>query len=98
MSFKQFSDNLPRYRCIKCVSAGKITLLLTHVDGTLDVELIGNDEKIHKIRMSADWNHKHAPELHGYMVFYDDGYTSYSPAEAFEKGYVPLSENEGSEI
>ena len=98
MSFKQFADQLPRYRCIKCVSAGKITLLLTHVDGTLDVEVADDAGKIHKIRMSPDWNHKHSPELHGYLVFYDDGYTSYSPAEAFEKGCVLITEDEGSKI
>jgi len=98
MSFKTFADQLPRYRSIKCLSAAEITFLLTHVDGTLDVELTDTDGKIHKIRMDPNWNHKHDPQLHGYMVFYDDGYISFSPKKAFEEGNVLLTENEGSDI
>jgi len=33
---------------------------------------------------------KHQPKVGGYYVRYKDGYESYSPAEAFEEGYVPL--------
>jgi hypothetical protein len=33
---------------------------------------------------------KHSPEAGGYYVQYKDGYTSFSPAEAFEEGYTRL--------
>lgn len=31
---------------------------------------------------------KHNPKVGGYYVVYDDGYKSWSPAEAFEAGYT----------
>ena len=97
MKFEGLNTKMPRYRCHKCVSAAKITTLLIHVDGVLDLEMVDPEGNIIKCRMSADWNHKHSPDKGGYLVLYDDGYTSYSPAEAFEKGYTLLTENEGSE-
>lgn len=51
--------------------------------------------------LPREWLHKHAPEHDqhgpcsgslegGYLVRYSDGYTSWSPAEAFEAGYTAL--------
>ena len=34
---------------------------------------------------------KHAPQKGGYFVRYKDGYTSWSPAEAFEEGYTRVN-------
>ena len=31
---------------------------------------------------------KHAPQVGGYYVLYEDGYASFSPAQPFEAGYV----------
>ena len=98
MQYAELKHQLPRYRCHKCVSAAKITHLLTHVDGMLDLTVIDDNGKEGKLRMSADWNHKHSPDLGGYLVMYDNGYSSYSPAEVFEAGYTLLTENEGSDI
>jgi bacterioferritin-associated ferredoxin len=33
---------------------------------------------------------KHKPQVGGYIVIYDDGYTSFSPAKAFEEGYTRI--------
>lgn len=33
---------------------------------------------------------KHKPEVGGYFVMYEDGYTSFSPAKAFEEGYTKV--------
>lgn len=33
---------------------------------------------------------KHAPKVGGYLVFYADGYRSFSPAKAFEDGYTRI--------
>ena len=30
----------------------------------------------------------------GYIVIYDDNYTSWSPKEAFENGYIKVEEND----
>lgn len=79
---------LPKYQCIKTVQAARIHTLLIHVDGVVDMELRGPNDETYKLRMDADWNHKHSPDKGGYVVVYADGYTSYSPAEAFENGYV----------
>lgn len=37
------------------------------------------------------WFSRHEPKAGGYFVVYDDGYESYSPAEAFEGGYTLIS-------
>ena len=42
------------------------------------------------IEMDVNFFTKHNPETGGYLVMYDDGYMSYSPAEPFEKGYSLL--------
>jgi hypothetical protein len=39
------------------------------------------------IGVSPDYIRKHNPQPGGYFVVYDDGYQSFSPAEAFEEGY-----------
>jgi hypothetical protein len=33
---------------------------------------------------------KHNPQIGGYYVVYDDGYKSWSPAQAFEQGYTRI--------
>jgi len=37
--------------------------------------------------VEASYLRKHNPEVGGYYVRYEDGYESYSPADAFEGGY-----------
>lgn len=37
------------------------------------------------------WLERHAPTIGGYFVRYEDGYTSFSPADAFEKGYTEVA-------
>lgn len=54
--------------------------------------------------VDAAWITKHLPEgaLHpaalvgGYFVRYKDGYTSWSPASAFEEGYTELKHDNAS--
>lgn len=40
------------------------------------------------IAVSVTFINKHDPHIGGYLVFYKDGYRSFSPAEAFEAGYT----------
>lgn len=44
-----------------------------------------------RVRVAFDWLAKHAPKVGGYFVRYPDGYTSWSPAAAFEQGYTKVS-------
>jgi len=41
-----------------------------------------------RFKVGADYVSKHDPKAGGYYVVYDDGYKSWSPAEAFESGYT----------
>ena len=78
-------NGLPRYRCHKEVRAVKIHRIDTHLD-TVDAVVVPEDG-FAPIPVSARFLWKHEPEAGGYLVLYDDGYVSYSPAEPFEKGY-----------
>jgi len=40
--------------------------------------------------VTLEWLQKHEPRPGGYFVRYKDGYESYSPAEAFESGYIRI--------
>ncbi|MES2319994.1 MAG: hypothetical protein V4631_21140 [Pseudomonadota bacterium] len=41
--------------------------------------------------VSHQWNVKHHPHAGGYFVVYEDGYSSFSPAPAFEAGYTEIA-------
>ena len=47
--------------------------------------------------MSEEWLAKHSPVAPGYYVVYEDGYSSFSPVEAFEKGYSKSHAYRGEE-
>jgi hypothetical protein len=82
------SVQLQRYRSHKVVNAAKIAGVsqyrntgeggLTFVDGQ-------------QLMVSPTYMAKHAPQPGGYFVVYEDGYESWSPAEAFEAGYTALA-------
>lgn len=74
---------LPRYRCHKIVRAAKITAIERDAVTILTFGDISACKQV-----SYDFDQKHQPEVGGYYVVYDDGYTSYSPAKAFEEGYT----------
>lgn len=92
----QCMRELPRYRCHKDVWALQIK------DVTYDQPPHGTDprgnatitpveEGYAPITMDEKWASKVRPQPGGYLVIYKDGYTSYSPAEAFEDGYTRIS-------
>lgn len=76
--------SLPRYRCHKEVWALKIESVECDNAG---YTLVPEDKRYLAIAISSDWFGKHRPAAGGYWVQYKDGYTSYSPAAAFEEGY-----------
>ena len=92
---------MPRYRCHKEVHALKIESveLATPTIQRL-TEILENSEVAPGgylqfdgggvIAMSTEWIRKHQPKAGGYLVVYEDGYRSFSPAKAFEEGYTRL--------
>jgi hypothetical protein len=80
------STPLPRWRGHKTVYAARITGFRQNGNPLMPDVLLGDVGGI--VSMLEDWHAKHAPHVGGYFVQYEDGYTSFSPAEAFESGYV----------
>lgn len=80
---------LPRYRCHKEVQAAKILSILTDSrfgEGYRTFVLEGAEP----IHVKPEWMERYKPEAGGYFVRYHDGYTSFSPAAAFESGYTRI--------
>ena len=81
------AKTLPAWTCHKEVRAAKI-LEANTLGGyvQLDVDGVPTDIEVHPLFFV-----KHNPQAGGYLVRYEDGYMSYSPAAAFESGYVRKS-------
>jgi hypothetical protein len=83
------SHLLPLWQCHKRVRAARVT----HVEAlrshppALRLSLEGVNTRV---EVTAKWWSEKLGELGGYYVVYDDGYTSFSPAKAFEEGYTPI--------
>lgn len=78
---------LPRYKCHKIVQAAKITEIS---DASSTGRKLFFGEINGRTEATNDWLEKHKPGIGGYFVVYEDGYESYSPAEAFESGYTKI--------
>ncbi len=99
---------LPSYSCHKVVKAAKITGADAFPEGgaVLYLDLHAPDGSQVETKVTAEWLVKHAPDgvpaytpgtlVGGYFVAYPDGYTSWSPAKAFEEGYS-LNQDEAPE-
>ena len=74
---------MPRWKCHKVVRALKIERV-AHLGGG-GAELHFEDD-LH-VWVEPVYISKHNPQVGGYFIVYGDGYKSWSPAEAFEKGY-----------
>ena len=72
---------LPRYTCHKQVWALKIKSVEAD-------SLTFEDDGYAPRAVDPRYIAKHSPQPGGYWVQYEDGYESYSPAEAFEQGYT----------
>lgn len=88
MSNERAMTTMPQYRCHKKVWALKIKELVADEDGGLTI----TPEGAHYLpfKVDADFVPKHRPgmpQVGWYVVFYDDRYKSFSPADVFESGY-----------
>lgn len=94
---------LPRYKCHKEVWALKIASIQAarpdgpcHVTAEESEETDGSamitptDDRYAPFHVSREYMLKHKPEVGGYYVVYQDGYQSFSPARAFESGYIRI--------
>lgn len=87
---------IPRYQSHKQVQALKIKLAIMNPRG---VELHFENERFCPIQMPVEFARKHTDGqgvqalAGGYVVWYEDGYTSWSPAEAFEGGYTLIQQH-----
>lgn len=91
---------LPAYKSHKTVWALKIADIqqspadeMSTVDGGT-WRLIPENPGYGPITVPHSYVVKHAPQPGGYYVVYADGYTSFSPAKAFEEGNTPIDNDE----
>lgn len=86
------STEMPKYLCHKEVHALKIAKIVHDGEGD-DCEsdgtamIIPADEGYSPFKVDFAYMSKHKPVAGGYFIVYEDGYKSFSPAEAFESGY-----------
>ena len=79
------TTELPKYVCHKQVRAAKIKAIEYDDKGAV---ITPAECGLGDIRVGLDFLHRHSPQVGGYFVQYEDGYTSFSPAKAFEEGYT----------
>jgi hypothetical protein len=81
------SSEMPKYRSHKEVWAVKIRAF--EFDGTFGT-ITPWEDGYADIKVDPAFCRKHEPKIGGYYVIYEDGYQSFSPADAFEGGYTRL--------
>lgn len=80
---------LPQYRSHKLVWALKIHSI--ERDGWKGgAKIVPEDTLYEPFEVDAAYMEKHQPKVGGYYVVYEDGYKSWSPAEAFEQGHTRI--------
>jgi hypothetical protein len=77
------SAEMPRYQCFKKVHALKIKEISDNI-------LTFTDHTYAPIEADREMWARYTPKPGDYYVVYEDGYTSFSPAKAFEEGYTRI--------
>ncbi len=78
----------PRYKCHKIVAAARIEKMVPIPElAEVRLELTAC---LAPWVVDAEWAEKHRVTEGGYLVRYEDGYLSFSPAKAFTAGYTAL--------
>lgn len=80
---------MPKYECHKVVHALKLGAIEINEDKS--ATLVPKESDVYApFSVDAEWTEKFKGSDNddpGYYVVYKDGYTSWSPTEAFEEGY-----------
>lgn len=87
--------DMPKYQSHKKVHAFKIKEIKIDGEGENretdgSAMITPEEEGFAPFRVEHGYMNKHKPEVGGYYVQYEDGYKSFSPAEAFEAGYTKI--------
>ncbi len=86
-------SGLPFYQCHKKVQAAKIkAVAANYVGSVLENATIVFESGATPVTVDAAWISRHSPSMGGYYILYADGYSSYSPAHAFEGGYTRIND------
>ncbi len=82
-----------RYQCHKKVEAAKIVDVPAPHDavGALRDDYFIRHES-GTVTVDGEWIANHQPEVGMYLVWYEDGHLSVSPAASFEAGYTEITE------
>lgn len=80
---------LPQYKSHKIVHALKIRNIDVDLNSGAAV-ITPEEDGYGPFGVDAEYMGKHKPRIGGYYVVYEDGYKSWSPADAFEKGYTKI--------
>lgn len=88
--------DLPKFKSHKVVEAAKIAEISAPSDQTSNGSLVL--EGAEAVFPPASYFEKHDPQVGGYYVVYEDGYASFSPAEAFESGYTSVDDGAVDEL
>ncbi len=81
---------MPRYQCHKIVGALKILEIRPREKPLGNGTDLVVEPPFAPIWVDSMYMAKHKPAAGGYYVEYEDGYKSFSPAEAFESGYTRI--------
>lgn len=82
-------SRLPEYQCHKVVKAAKIVGLINPPVSQLELDPEDGGPTIwHEV--PGEFMVRSRPQIGGYLVVYEGGYQSWSPAEAFEQGYTKV--------
>lgn len=89
---------MPQYQCHKKVWALKIKEVILDTElarqenreTTGGATIVPEDSGFASFQVNYEYVNKHNPQVGGYYVVYEDGYKSWSPAEAFESGYKKI--------
>ncbi|MDE3114160.1 MAG: hypothetical protein KGL26_01045 [Pseudomonadota bacterium] len=78
---------LQQYECHKKVRAGRIARINLLPTGDYEVHCQLADGRSEHFEVPAQVFARSFPKIGDYLVHYEDGYLSWSPAEVFESGY-----------
>jgi len=98
ISNTQISREMPKYKSHKIVHALKIKAIELDTEKAFKEDretdggaiIIPIEEGYVPFKVEHAYISKHKPQVGGYYVVYEDGYKSWSPADAFESGYTKV--------
>ena len=85
------AKELPMYKSHKVVRALKIKGINAEpAEPSSEMYITPEENGYTPFIVSDAYVSKHKPQVGGYYVKYEDGYESFSPADAFEDGYTKV--------